>query len=181
MIKDIDRVLFTEEQIQQRVQELAEAISRDYAGKDPLVICVLKGSVMFYADLLRRMNFPLTMDFISVTSYVGENSSGVLHFRQELTTSVVDRHVILVEDIFDTGRTLTYLKPYFEERGAASVSIATFLDKPSRRLPGITLVPEYIGFEVENLFVVGYGLDYDQYYRNLPYIGVLKEEIYSQA
>ena len=181
MKNDIQEILVTEESIQRRVRELGEALARDYEGKFPVVICVLKGSVMFYTDLLRHLQIPLTMDFMSVSSYRNGTTAGAIHIKQELTAPVTDRDVIIVEDIIDSGRTLNMLKPLLMARGANSVRIVTLLDKPSRRDPNVTLVPEYMGFEIEDKFVVGYGLDYAEQYRNLPYIGVLKPEIYENA
>ena len=181
MKNDILEVLVTEESIQQRVRELGAQLTADYDGKLPVVICVLKGSVMFYTDLLRHMQIPLTLDFMSVSSYRNGTTGGAIHIRQELTAPVTDRDVIIVEDIIDSGRTLSMLKPLLMARGANSVRIVTLLDKPSRRDPSVTLVPEYVGFEVEDKFVVGYGLDYAEQYRNLPYVGVLKPEVYEKA
>ena len=181
MQNDILKILITEEEIQRRVREIGENLARDYAGKFPVVICVLKGSVMFFADLLKYMPIPLTLDFMSVSSYRNGTAGGAIHIRQELTAPVEDRNVIIVEDIIDSGRTLSMLKPLLMARGANSVGIVTLLDKPSRRDPNVTLVPEYMGFESPDEFVVGYGLDYAERYRNLPYIGVLKPEIYENA
>ena len=181
MKNDIREVLVSEERIQQRVRELGEALTREYEGKFPVVICVLKGSVMFYTDLLRHLQIPLTLDFMSVSSYGSGTTGGAIHIKQELTAPVTDRNVLIVEDIIDSGRTLNMLKPLLLARGASSVKIVTLLDKPSRRDPNVTLVPEYMGFEIEDKFVVGYGLDYAERYRNLPYIGVLKPEIYENA
>ena len=181
MQNDILKILITEEEIQRRVREIGEQLAQDYDGKFPVVICVLKGSVMFFADLLKYMQVPLTLDFMSVSSYGSGTSGGAIHIRQELTAPVTDREVIIVEDIIDSGRTLNMLKPLLMARGANSVRIVTLLDKPSRRDPNVTLVPEYKGFEIEDKFVVGYGLDYAELYRNLPYIGVLKPEIYEKS
>lgn len=181
MKNDILEVLVSEESIQQRVREIGAQLTADYDGKLPVVICVLKGSVMFYTDLLRHMQIPLTLDFMSVSSYRNGTTGGAIHIRQELTAPVTDRDVIIVEDIIDSGRTLSMLKPLLIARGANSVRIVTLLDKPSRRDPNVTLVPEYVGFEVEDKFVVGYGLDYAEQYRNLPYVGVLKPEVYEKV
>ena len=181
MKNDILEVLVPEESIQQRVQALGAQLTADYDGKLPVVICVLKGSVMFYTDLLRHMQIPLTLDFMSVSSYRNGTTGGAIHIRQELTAPVTDRDVIIVEDIIDSGRTLSMLKPLLMARGANSVRIVTLLDKPSRRDPNVTLVPDYVGFEIEDKFVVGYGLDYAERYRNLPYVGVLKPEVYEKV
>ena len=175
----VPKVLFTEEQLQRRVREMGAEISRDYAGKKPTMVCILKGAVMFYTDLLRNISVPLTMDFMAVSSYGNKTkSSGEVEIRKDLSTSIENKHVIVVEDIVDSGFTLSYLSRMLASRGAASIKLATLLDKPSRRAPGITLKSDYSGFEVGDEFVVGYGLDYAEYYRNLPYIGVLKPEIY---
>ena len=179
MEKDIARVLLSEEQIQTRVQELGRQIAWDYRGKNPAMICILKGAIMFYTDLLRAMPIQLSMDFMADSSYGKRTkSSGEVEIRKDLSTSIENRHVIIVEDIIDSGFTLTYLTRMLAARGAASIKVCTLLDKPSRRAPGITLKSDYSGFEVGDEFVVGYGLDYAEAYRNLPYIGVLKPEIY---
>lgn len=179
MEKDIARKLLTEEQLQNRVRELAAQISEDYRDKNPTMVCILKGAVMFYTDLLRAMPIPLSMDFMAVSSYgKSTKSSGEVEIRKDLSSSIEGKHVIIVEDIVDSGFTLTYLTRMLASRGAASIKLCTLLDKPSRRAPGITLKADYAGFEVGNEFVVGYGLDYAEKYRNLPYIGILKPEVY---
>ena len=179
MNNDIARVLISEEQLSKRVREMAAEITRDYAGKNPTMICILKGAVMFYSDLLRNIPIPLTMDFMAVSSYGNKTkSSGEVEIRKDLSTSIEGKHVIIVEDIVDSGFTLSYLTRMLSSRGAASVKLCTLLDKPARRAPGITLKSDYSGFVVGDEFVVGYGLDYAEYYRNLPYIGVLKPEVY---
>lgn len=179
MKNDIAKILFTEEQLQKRVKEMGEEIARDYADKTPTMVCILKGAVMFYTDLLRNMPIPLTMDFMAVSSYGNATkSSGEVEIRKDLSSSIEGKHVIIVEDIVDSGFTLSYLTRVLASRGAASICLATLLDKPSRRAPGITLKSDYCGFEVGDEFVVGYGLDYAELYRNLPYIGVLKPSVY---
>ncbi len=181
MEKDIARVLLTEEQLQARVQELGRQIAWDYRGKNPAMVCILKGAIMFYTDLLRAIPIQLSMDFMAVSSYGKRTkSSGEVEIRKDLSTSIENRHVIIVEDIIDSGFTLTYLTRMLSARGAASIKLCTLLDKPSRRAPGITLKSDYAGFEIGDDFVVGYGLDYDEAYRNLPYIGVLKPEVYEK-
>ena len=181
MDKDIARVLLTEEQLQARVQELGRQIAWDYRGKNPAMVCILKGAIMFYTDLLRAIPIQLSMDFMAVSSYGKRTkSSGEVEIRKDLSTSIENRHVIIVEDIIDSGFTLTYLTRMLSARGAASIKLCTLLDKPSRRAPGITLKSDYAGFEIGDDFVVGYGLDYDEAYRNLPYIGVLKPEVYEK-
>ena len=179
MKHDIDHILLTEEQLQNRVRQLSAQLTEDFRGKDPVLICILKGAVMFYADLVRNIETHIAMDFMAVSSYgSGTRSSGEVEIRKDLSMPVDGRHVIIVEDIVDSGYTLTYLTRVLKSRGCASVSICTLLDKPSRRAEGIALQPDYRGFEIENEFVVGYGLDYAERYRNLPFIGVLKPEIY---
>lgn len=181
MEKDIARVLLTEEQLQTRVQELGRQIAWDYRGKNPAMVCILKGAIMFYTDLLRAIPIQLSMDFMAVSSYGKRTkSSGEVEIRKDLSSSIENRHVIIVEDIIDSGFTLTYLTRMLSARGAASIKLCTLLDKPSRRAPGITLKSDYAGFEIGDDFVVGYGLDYDEAYRNLPYIGVLKPEVYEK-
>ena len=181
MIKDIESILLTEEQIQNRVKELGKQIAWEYQGRNPVMICILKGAVMFYTDLLRAMPIKLSMDFMAVSSYGKRTkSSGEVEIRKDLSNSIENRHVIIVEDIIDSGFTLTYLSRMLSARGAGSIKICTLLDKPARRAPGITLKADYSGFVIPDAFVVGYGLDYDEIYRNLPYIGVLKPEVYEK-
>ena len=179
MNKDIARILLSEEQLKKRIAEMGEEISRDYAGKTPTIICILKGAVMFYTDLLREISVPVTMDFMAVSSYGNKTkSSGEVEIRKDLSCSIENKHVLIVEDIVDSGFTLSYLSRMLASRGAASIKIATLLDKPARRAPGITLQTDYSGFVIGDEFVVGYGLDYAELYRNLPYVGVLKPEVY---
>ena len=181
MEKDIARVLLSEEQLQNRVREMAAQISEDYRDKNPTMVCILKGAVMFYTDLLRAMPIPLNMDFMAVSSYgKGTKSSGEVEIRKDLSSSIEGKHVIIVEDIVDSGFTLTYLTRVLASRGAASIKLCTLLDKPSRRAPGITLKADYAGFEVGNEFVVGYGLDYAERYRALPFVGILEPEVYTK-
>ena len=179
MDKDMAKVLFSQEELQSRIRELGAQLSEDYRGKTPTMVCILKGAIMFYTDLVRSMDIPLTMDFMAVSSYGNSTkSSGEVEIRKDLSTSIEGKHVVIVEDIVDSGFTLTYLTRLLNTRGAKSIKLCTLLDKPSRRAPGITLRADYSGFAVGNEFVVGYGLDYAELYRNLPYIGVLKPEIY---
>lgn len=181
MRNDIDRILISEEEIQQRVKEMGSQLAKDYAGKDPLMVCILKGSVMFFADLLRAMEIPLTIDFMAASSYGNATeSSGELKIKKDLSEDIRGRHVVIVEDIVDSGFTLSSLIRLLSSRGAASIALATLLDKPSGRREGISLKADYCGFEIENVFVVGYGLDYAEKYRNLPYVGVLKPEVYEK-
>ena len=177
MYNNLERILFSKEQIESRVKELGAEISADYKDKNPLLVCILKGSTLFYADLVKSMDIYLNFDFMAVSSYgAATSSSGEVKMIKDLDCSIEDRHVIIVEDIVDTGFTLKYLTKILKSRKPASIKICTLLNKPSRR--EVDLIPDYVGFEVGNHFVVGYGLDYDEYYRNLPEIGVLKEEVY---
>jgi len=181
MKNDIARILLSEEEIQARVREIAEQISRDYAGKNPIMVCILKGAVLFYTDLLRNMDIPMQMDFMAVSSYGNKTeSSGEVKISKDLSVSIENRHVIIVEDIVDSGFTLTHLCRILNNRGAASIALCTLLDKPARRAPGITLKSDYSGFNIGDEFVVGYGLDYAERYRNLPFVGVLKPEVYEK-
>lgn len=177
---DIQSVLFSEEQIRGRVAELGAQLTAEYADKNPLVVCILKGASFFYTDLCRMMKCHLFMDFIAVSSYgAGAQSSGVVRIIKDLDTSITGRHVVIVEDIIDSGLTMQYLLNNLASRGAASLRVCTLLDKPERRLTDVRA--DYTGFAVPNEFVVGYGLDYNQMYRNLPDIGVLHPEIYTKA
>lgn len=179
---DLERVLFTEAQIHDRVVALAAAITRDYAGKDPLFVSVLKGALYFIADLTRAMPIPVTIDFMAISSYRGteQESSGVVRLIKDLDEEITGRHVILVEDIIDTGLTAAYLLRTLSARDPASLRICTLLDKAVRRIVA-NLPIDYRGFEIPDAFVVGYGLDYRQRYRNLPCIGVLKPEVLSST
>ena len=179
MDKDIDHVLVTEEQMKAKVAELGAQISRDYAGKDLLLVSILKGAVVFMADLMREVKIPCAIDFMVGSSYGGANTSstGLVKIIKDLDADLTGRDVLIVEDILDTGITLSKLVPVLKMRNPESVKICTILSKPSRRKADIE--PDYCGFEVPDEFVVGYGLDYDEKYRNLPYVGVLKPEVYS--
>ncbi|MVP02199.1 hypoxanthine phosphoribosyltransferase [Paenibacillus lutrae] len=178
MFRDIQEVFYSEEQIQAKVQELGQQISKDFEGRNPLVICVLKGAFIFMADLVKQVSIPLEIDFMAVSSYgQSTKSSGVVKIIKDLDVSVEGRHVMIVEDIIDSGLTLSYLIDVLERRNAQSVSVVTLFNKPARRT--VDLQPDYAGFEIPDAFIVGYGLDYAEKYRNLPYIGVLKPEIYS--
>lgn len=178
MYDDLEKVLYSEAEIAERIKEVAKVLDNDYQDKCPIMIAVLKGSVMFYADLLRAMTIHAEMDFMAISSYGNAtNTSGEVKMVKDLDRSIEGRHIIIVEDIVDTGYTLNYLKAALKTRNPASIKVCSLLDKPSRRLVDIT--PDYRCFEVGNEFVVGYGLDYAQLYRNLPVIGVLKEEVYS--
>ncbi|MBX5437020.1 MAG: hypoxanthine phosphoribosyltransferase [Alicyclobacillaceae bacterium] len=179
MHPDLERVLFTELEIEERVRSIAQALSRDYAGKNPLCICILKGAVLFMADLVKRVTVPVELDFMATSSYGDSSkSSGVVRILKDLDRPVEDRHVVIVEDIVDTGLTLQYLRDVMWHRKAASVKVAALFDKPARR--AVDIQADYCGFTVPDEFIVGYGLDYAERYRNLPYVGVLKREIYAK-
>ena len=178
--QDIEWVLFTEQELKDRVAEIAAQIDRDYAGKEPMLISVLRGSFIFMADLVRSITLPCTVDFMAVSSYgAGTTSSGQVKITKDLSESIEGRDIIVVEDILDSGNTLSYLFQLLQARHPASVRLCTLLDKPSRRTKPVTA--DYTGFTVEDLFVVGYGLDYAEKYRNLPYIGILKPSVYEKA
>lgn len=178
MNDDILKVLYSREQIQDATEKMGKQITKDFEGKDPLVICILKGAAVFYSDIVREIKTYCELDFMDVSSYGNETvSSGDVKIIKDLDTSVEGRNVLIIEDIIDTGRTLKCLVDLFEKRNAKSVKICTLLDKPDRRIEGI--VPDYTGFKVPNEFVVGFGLDYRGHYRNLPFVGVLKPEIYA--
>lgn len=171
----LGRILITPEEIAERVRELGHALARDYPGEDPLLVGVLKGAVVFLADLIRAAGIPLAADFIAVGSYGGTTrSSGVVKITADLSVSIEDRHVVIVEDIIDTGRTIDYLKRNLQTRRPASLKVMALLDKVERR--EIEAALDYVGFTIPNEFVVGYGLDYRGLYRNLPYIAVLEED-----
>ena len=180
MDKDIQQILITEEQIKSRIAELGEELTREYAGKDPVIVGVLKGVVVFYADMVRQIKVPCQMDFMWISSYQGANSTGKMVVKRDVTVDIRDRHVLILEDIYDTGSSLDFTYRHLLSKQPASLKICTLLDKPERRKPGITLKPDYVGFTVPNAFVVGYGLDYNEHYRNLPYVGVLKSEVYDK-
>lgn len=165
------KTLLTREEVEKRIKELAKEIEKDYCGKDLLVIGLLKGSIMFMSDLIKEMDLPVMMDFMSVSSYSGTTSTGVINVLKDTDISVKDKDVLIVEDIIDTGLTLSHVKKLLEDRGAKSLKICTLLDKPSRRT--IEMKGDYVGFEIPDEFVVGYGLDYDQHHRNLPYVGIV--------
>lgn len=175
--KDIESVLFSEEQLKRRVREIAAEIEKDYAGKEIMLISVLRGSFVFMADLCRAIDLPCTLDFMSVSSYgKGTTSSGQVQITKDLSEDISGRHVIVIEDILDSGNTLSYLLKLLENRHPASIRLCTLLDKPDRRTKPVQV--HYSGFTIPDAFVVGYGLDYAEKYRNLPYIGILKPEVY---
>lgn len=176
---DVGEVLVSEEQIQAKVRELGARISVDYAGRQLTLVSVLKGSLPFMADLMRSITVPVRIDLMEVSSYGGSSteSSGLVRILKDLSASIADEDVLLVEDIIDTGLTLNYLVRYLRGKGPASLRICTLLDKPARRLVDIPV--DYTGFTIEDRFVVGYGLDFGEFYRNLRYVGVLRPEVYT--
>ena len=169
----LDRILFSQEQLAQRVAELGRQISADYRGKMPLFVGILRGCILFYSDLMKQISVDCNMDFMCLSSYSGTSSMGQVRTMLDLRESIKGRHVVVVEDIVDTGLTLEYLMANLQSRGAASLEICCLLDKPCNR--NVDIHPKYIGFEVGDDFVIGYGLDYNELYRNLPYIGVFKK------
>ena len=179
MIKDIKKVLLTEEQILNRVREIGKDISKDYEGKNLLVVGILKGSVLFASDLIKNITIPCEIDFMAVSSYGNSSeTTGVVRILKDLDHSIEGKDIIIVEDIIDSGITLDYLLKYLKARKANSIEIVTLLTKPARRKVDIEV--KYCGFEVPDEFLVGYGLDYAEKYRNLPYVGILKEEVYKK-
>lgn len=178
MTNAIEKVLLSEEEIKAKVQELGQILSKEYAGKDPIFVGVLKGVVVFYADMVRAITVPCQFDFMWISSYSGTNSTGKMEVRRDVSADIKDRHVVILEDIFDTGNSLDFTYKHLLSKEPASLKICTLLDKPERRNPSVKLQADYVGFTIPNEFVVGYGLDYNEHYRNLPYVGVLKPEAY---
>lgn len=180
IMENIEYVMLSKEQIQSKVQEMAALLNEKYVGKNPVFIGVLKGVFMFFADMVREITVPCEVDFMCISSYRGTESSGQSVVKKDVSVDLKGRHVVILEDIFDTGTSLTFTVEHLLKKEPASLKICTFLDKPERRRPGVTLQPEYVGYTIPNEFVVGYGLDYNEHFRNLPYIGVLKPEIYEK-
>ena len=178
MNRDIKEILLTQEQIQLKVKELAQMLSEEYAGKDPVFVGVLKGVVMFFADVVRQVEIPCQIDFMWISSYGSGTTSGTMNVKKDVSTDLKGRHVVILEDIFDSGNSLDFTYRHLLTKEPASLKICTMLDKPERRNPAVTLKPDYVGYVIPNEFVVGYGLDYNEHYRNLPYVGVLKPEVY---
>ena len=178
MHNDIERILFNENELNKLCKRLGEQISKDYEGKELLLVGVLKGCNPFMADLVKYITIPCQLDYMICSSYCGTQSTGFVELKKDVSLSVENKHVIIIEDIVDTGRTLDMICKLFKDRKCASVEVCTLLDKKEGRV--VNFQPKYIGNDVENLFVVGYGLDYDEYYRNLPYIGILKESVYKK-
>ena len=180
MVNDLEQVLISEEEIAGRVRELGAEITEDYKGCNLVVVGILKGALMFMADLIRHIKIPVLMDFAVVSSYgASTETSGVVRILKDLDQPIEGKHVLIVEDIIDTGLTMHYLVHNLQARKPASVKVCTLLDKPSRR--EVDIKPDYCGFSIPDKFVVGYGLDYAEYYRNLPQVGVLKEEVYNKC
>ena len=177
---DVEEVLLTGDQVQARVLELGAELAADYEGRDPVLVSVLKGSIIFLADLVRATPIPLSIDLMEVSSYgASTESSGQVRILKDLSSSIAGREVLVVEDIIDTGLTLNYLLRYLHDKGPASIRICCLLDKPARRLAPIEI--DYRGFTIPDRFVIGYGLDYGEHYRNLPYVGVLRPSVYGPA
>lgn len=175
MQEDIEKILITEEQIKRRIRELGKEISHDYKGKDLVIVAVLRGAIVFLCDLIREISIPITLDFLSISNYSGQTQTGVVRILKDLDESIEDRYVILVEDIIDTGLTLNYIIKALKARRPADIRVCALLDKRARRIVDIRI--DYLGFEIPDEFVVGYGMDYNQRYRGLPFIGVLKRGI----
>ena len=179
MLNNICKVLLTEEQIQTRVKELAAELSKEYAGKNPVFVGVLKGVVIFYADFMKYFTEFCQMDFMWISSYSGTTSKEMI-VRKDVTVDLKGRHVVILEDIFDTGNSLQYTYEHLLSKEPASLKICTLLDKPEGRRAGITVKADYTGFSIPNEFVVGYGLDFNEHYRNLPFVGVLSPKAYEK-
>lgn len=178
MIDDVEKVLFSEAELKQRISELGAEITKDYAGKEIMMIGVLRGAVLFMGDLARAVKVPVALDFMAVSSYVGTNSSGVVRILKDLDEDIKDKHVLVVEDIIDSGLTLKYLLENLKSRNPASIKLCTLLNKPERRKVDVHI--DYNGYDVPDYFVIGYGLDYNERYRNLPFIGILKPKVYNK-
>lgn len=179
MRENIQEILFTEADLQKKILEIAERINIDYKGKEIVLVGVLKGSVLFAADLIKNISIPCEIDFMAVSSYGNSTeSSGVVRILKDLDQSIENKHIILIEDIVDSGITLSYLVEYLKGRKASSIEIVSLLNKPARRKSDVNV--KYVGFDVPDEFLVGYGIDYAEKYRNLPYIGILKREVYEK-
>lgn len=180
MHSNIQKVLFSQEQIKARVAELGAQIAKDYQGKDLVFVGVLKGVVVFFSDLVRSVDLPCEFDFMWISSYQGTSSTGSMVVKRDVSADLKGRHVVILEDIFDTGNSLEFTYNHLLAKEPASLRICTFLDKPERRRVGVSVRADYTGFTIPNEFVVGYGMDFNEKYRNLPYIGVLKPEAYEK-
>ena len=180
MNNDIQRVLLSEEQIKAKIRELGKILSEEYAGKNPVFVGVLKGVVVFYADMVREITVPCQFDFMWISSYRGTESTGKMELKRDVSADLKGRHVVILEDIFDTGNSLEYTYNHLLTKEPASLKICTLLDKPEGRNPSVTIKADYTGFTIPNEFVVGYGLDFNEYYRNLPFVGIMKPEVYEK-
>lgn len=180
MEEAIQKVLISEEQIKNRIRELGEELSAEYADKNPVIVGVLKGVVVFYADMIRQIKVPCELDFMWISSYAGTSSTGTMQVKKDISADIEGRHVLILEDIYDTGNSLNFTYQHLLSKHPASLKICTLLDKPERRNPAVTLQPDYTGFVIPNEFVVGFGMDFNEQFRNLPYIGVLKPEAYEK-
>ena len=180
MMENIEYVMLSKEQIQSKVQELAGILNKEYADKDPVFVGVLKGVRIFFADMVREITVPCEIDFMCISSYCGTESTGKSVVKKDVNVDLKGRHVVILEDIYDTGNSLDFTYKHLLSKEPASLAVCTLLDKPERRKPHITLVPDYVGFTIPNEFVVGYGLDFNEHYRNLPFVGVLKPEAYEK-
>jgi len=178
LFDDIEKILINETELKDKVVDLGNQISDDYKGLSPVFITVLRGSIIFLCDLIREVKIPISLDFLSVSSYSGQTHTGVVRIIKDLDENIDNRHVVLIEDIIDTGLTLNYIVGMLRDRKPASIKVCALLDKKVRRIIDIPI--DYKGFEIPDEFVVGYGMDYNQQYRNLPFIGILKEEILNQ-
>lgn len=179
MHQDCERILYTEEQLKARIEEIAIALNEDYKDKRPLVVGILKGSIIFYSDLIRKLTMPVELDFMAISSYgASTESTGQILIKKDLTIDIKGKDVIIVEDIVDSGNTLYMLSNHLSTRGANDIKIVALLNKPSRRK--VDLEPDYKCFDIEDEFVIGYGMDYAERYRNLPYIGILKRSVYEK-
>ena len=179
MTNAIEKVLISEEEIKAKVQEMGKILSKEYADKDPIFVGVLKGVVVFFADMMRAIDIPCQIDFMWISSYSGTNSTDKMEVKRDVSADIKGRHVVILEDIYDTGNSLDFTYKHLLSKEPASLKICTLLDKPERRDPTVTLKADWVGFTVPNEFVVGYGLDFNEHYRNLPFVGVLKPEMYS--
>jgi hypoxanthine phosphoribosyltransferase len=180
MHPDIQTVLLSEEQIRNRIEELGRELTQEYKDKNPVIVGVLKGVVIFYADMVRKIQVPCQFDFMWISSYAGTESTGSMIVKKDISVDIKGRHVLILEDIFDTGNSLEFACNHLLAKEPASLKICTLLDKPERRNPAVTVQPDYTGFTIPNAFVVGYGLDFNERYRNLPYVGILKPEAYEK-
>lgn len=178
MEHNIEKILITQEQLQERISQLAKEISAEYAEKDPVFVGVMKGVLVFMGDFVQQVTIPCEIDVMRIASYAGTDSTGTVELKMDITTDIRGRHVVILEDIFDTGRSLDFTYRYLQAMGPESLKVVTLLDKPDRRRPEVTLKADYTGFVIPDEFVVGYGMDYNEHYRNLPYIGVLAPEAY---